>query len=280
MAQMTSPEKGCTIAVSGKGGSGKTMLVTIIIKLLTRNKNLHVLAIDADSASSLPSTLGVKATKTVGDIRRQIIEEPQTRAMLENVPIRTVMSDCLEAGDGFHLLAMGRPEGPGCYCSVNDLLRYGIERLSKEFDITIIDCEAGPEQISRRVAQGVDFLIIVSDATVRGIQAAALIKATAEADARMQAAQVGLIINKFKEGSNSIIENARQSGLQILGCIPSDENVTSYDLAGEPLLNLPDSSPSVVAVGEIVAKMDLWRDIGCKGSRGQGAAEPEVAADS
>lgn len=280
MAQVTSPKKECTIAVSGKGGSGKTMLVTIMVKLLTRDKNLNVLAIDADSASSLSSTLGVRTAKTVGDIRRQIIEEPETRAALEHVHIRTVMSDCLEAGDGFQLLAMGRPEGPGCYCSVNDLLRYGIERLSKEFDITIIDCEAGPEQISRRVAQGVDYLIIVTDATVRGIQAATLIKAIAETDARMQAAQLGLIINKFKEGSDSIIEAALQSNLQILGCIPADENVTNYDLAGEPLIKLPDTSPSVVAVGEILENMDLWRDIRCKSNHRRGTAEPQAAADS
>lgn len=279
MQQVPSPKKGRTIAVSGKGGSGKTMLVTIIVKLLARNKNLNILAIDADSAISLPYTLGVKTKKTVGEIRREIIENPKIRAAIENVHIRTVISDCLEAGDGFHLLAMGRPEGPGCYCSVNDLLRYGIERLSKEFDLTIIDCEAGPEQISRRVAQGVDFLIIVTDATVRGIHAASLIRTVAKADEVMKSTRVGLVINKLKQESNSIIETARQSGLEILGYIPTDENISNYDLAGDPLIRLPDTSPSVVAVGDILEEMDLWRDTSCAGNRRPRAEEPHIAPD-
>lgn len=258
MRQEAAPKKGKTVAVSGKGGSGKTMLVALIVKLLARDKNVTILAIDADSASSLPFALGLKTKRTVGDLRRQIIEEPETRAALENVHIKTVMSDCLESGDGFRLLSMGRPEGPGCYCSVNDLLRYGIERLSAEFDLTIIDCEAGPEQISRRVAQGVDYLIIVTDPTVRGVQAGSLIKTIAEADERMKGAQVGLIVNKLKHKSNSIIETARQSGFEVLGCIPADDNVTDYDFTGDPLIGLPDTSPSVVAVEEILKKMDLW----------------------
>jgi len=255
------------------------MLVAVMVKLLARDKNVKVLAIDADSASSLPFALGVKTKRTVGDIRRQIIEEPETRAALENVHIRTVMSDCLEEGDGFHLLSMGRPEGPGCYCSVNDLLRYGIERLSAEFDLTIIDCEAGPEQISRRVAQGVNYLIIVTDPTVRGLQAASLIKAIAEGDERMKSAEVGLIVNKSRQNNSSIIESARQSGLEVLGCVPADDNITMYDFAGDPLIGLPDSSPSVVAIGDILAKMNLWGDARSKRKNQSGCSDRRAAAD-
>ncbi len=258
MGQGPSLKKGRTIAVSGKGGSGKTMLTTIIVKILARDKNLRVLAIDADSAMSLPYTFGITTRKTIGEIRRQIIEEPKARTEIENIHIRTVIADALEAGDGFHLLAMGRPEGPGCYCSVNDLLRYGIERLSGDFDVSIIDCEAGPEQISRRVAQGVDFLMVVTDATVRGIQAASLIKTITEADGVMKSARLGLVINRLKHESNFIIETAQHSGLEILGYIPEDENITKYDLVGEPLINLPDTSPSVLAVQGILEKMSLF----------------------
>ncbi len=257
MQQIDSPKKRRTIAVTGKGGSGKTILSAIIVKLLAGGKSLKILAIDADSAISLPYTLGLKARKTIGEIRRQIIEDPKARAEMENRHIRTVIADALEAGDGFHLLAMGRPEGPGCYCSVNDLLRYGIERLSKDFDLTIIDCEAGPEQISRRVAQGVDTLIIVTDATVRGIHAAALIKTIAQVDEVMKSTRVGLVINRLKQESNLIIETAQQSGLEVLGCIPEDENITQYDMVGEPLINLPDTSPSVLAAQEILEKIAL-----------------------
>jgi len=247
-----------TIAVTGKGGSGKTSLVTIIVKLLARGKNLKILAIDADSAISLPYTLGVKTRKTIGEIRRQIIDSPKARNEMENVHIRTVIADALELGHGFNLLAMGRPEGPGCYCSVNDLLRYGIERLSKDFDLTVIDCEAGPEQISRRVAQGVDFLIIVTDATVRGIKAASLIRAIAQVDEVMKFTRIGLVINRLKQESDSLIETAQQSGLEILGCVPEDVNITKYDLSGKPLIELPDTSPSVLAVEGILEKIALF----------------------
>ena len=257
MLELPSTKNRKTVAVTGKGGGGKTSLVTIMVKLFTRDKNLNILAIDADSAMSLPYTLGIKTRKTIGEIRRQIIENPKARTEIENIHIRTVIADALEAGDGFYLLAMGRPEGPGCYCSVNDLLRYGIERLSRDFDVTIIDCEAGPEQISRRVAQGVDVLIIVTDATVRGIQAASLIKTVAQVDEVMKSNRVGLVINRLKHESNFIIETAQQSGLEILGYIPEDENITKYDLVGEPLINLPDTSPSVLAVQGILEKIAL-----------------------
>ncbi len=234
------------------------MLVTIMVKLFARNKNLSILAIDADSAMNLPYTLGLKAKKTIGEIRREIIENPKARTDIENIHIRRVIADALESGDGFHLLAMGRPEGPGCYCSVNDLLRYGIERLSRDFDLTIIDCEAGPEQISRRVAQGVDVLILVSDATVRGIQAASLIGTIAQGDEVMKSTRVGLVINRLKQESNSLIETSQQLKLEILGTVPEDENITKYDLLGEPLIMLPDSSPSIGAVQGILEKIALF----------------------
>lgn len=258
MPQGSSNKERRTIAVTGKGGSGKTILSAIIVKLLAKGKNLKILAIDADSAISLPYTLGIKVRKTIGEIRRQIIENPKARTEMENIHIRTVIANALEAGDGFHLLAMGRPEGPGCYCSVNDLLRYGIERLSKDFDLTIIDCEAGPEQISRRVAHGVDVLIIVTDATVRGIQAASLIRTIAQVDEVMKSTRVGLVINRVKKESNFIVETAQQSGMEILGYIPEDENITKYDLVGKPLIELSDTCPSVVAVQGILEKMALF----------------------
>lgn len=243
------------MAIAGKGGSGKTMLTAIMTGLLARNENLKILAIDADSAVGLPYALGVKVGKTVAEIRRQIIEEPEARAEMENRNIRMMMADILQAGSGFQLLVMGRPEGPGCYCSINDLLRYGIEGLSKQFDITLIDCEAGPEQVNRRVVQGVDVLVIVTDASIRGIQAAGAIREVVKRDEAMRSTQTGLIINRSKGGDELITERAKQWGLEILGCIPEDENITKYDSVGKPIIDLPHSSPSVVAVEEILTRM-------------------------
>jgi len=247
--------RGRKVAIAGKGGSGKTMLTAIMTGLLARNENLKILAIDADSAVGLPYALGVKVGKTVAEIRRQIIEEPEARAEMENRNIRMMMADILQAGSGFQLLVMGRPEGPGCYCSINDLLRYGIEGLSKQFDITLIDCEAGPEQVNRRVVQGVDTLIIITDASIRGIQAAGAIRGVVQRDEAMRSTQTGLIINRSKGGDELITERAKQWGLEILGCIPEDENITKYDSVGKPIIDLPHSSPSVVAIEEILKRM-------------------------
>jgi CO dehydrogenase maturation factor len=241
------------IAITGKGGSGKTMLAAIMIGLLARNENLNILAIDADSAIGLAYALGIKATNTIGELRRRMIEEPGVKAEVQSRHIRDVIADALEVGNGFHLLVMGRPEGPGCYCTINELLRYGIERLSKEFDITVIDCEAGPEQVNRRVVQGVDTLIIVTDLSIRGIEAASSIIGVVRNDETMNAVQTGLVINRVRDDAKQITEIAQlQYGLEVLGCVPEDENITKYDSAGKPLIDLPDSSPSVVAVREML----------------------------
>ncbi|UCC61283.1 MAG: AAA family ATPase, partial [Dehalococcoidia bacterium] len=135
---MQLPKKGRKIAITGKGGSGKTMLTAIVTGLLAREEKLKVLAIDADSAVNLPYALGMEVNSTVAEIRRRIIEDPRAKREMENKHIRNVMTEALGSGKGFDLLVMGRPEGAGCYCAINDLLRYGIERLSEEFDVTLI----------------------------------------------------------------------------------------------------------------------------------------------
>jgi CO dehydrogenase maturation factor len=166
------------------------------------------------------------------------------------------MEEALEKGDGFHLLVMGRPEGPGCYCSINDLLKYGIERLSKQFDITLIDCEAGPEQVNRRVVNGMDLLIIVTDASSRGVRVTDSILEVIRRDDSMRNTKIGLVINRLKGDDKLIAESAERWGIEIFGRVPEDENVTRFDSIGKPLTGLPDNSPSVSAVKDILQKLD------------------------
>jgi len=245
------------IAITGKGGSGKTMLTAVMTKLLAQRKDIKLLAIDADSAVNLPYALGIETKRTVAEIRRQIIEDPEARAEIEDKNIRIVMEESLEKGNGFHLLVMGRPEGPGCYCSVNDLLRYGIEHLSRQYDITLIDCEAGPEQVNRRVVNGVDVLIIVTEPSVRGARVTRSIIGVLQSDKSIRPAEIGIVINRSKTGDKLITESAKKWGLEIFGRIPEDENVTEYDSVGKPLIDLPDTSLSVLAVREILKKVAL-----------------------
>jgi CO dehydrogenase maturation factor len=249
------PGRGLKLAVTGKGGSGKTMLTAIMTGLLARRENLRILAIDADSAVNLPYALGMRVGTTVSDMRRNLIEDPEARAEIENKHIRNVMAESLEMGGGFDLLVMGRPEGPGCYCSVNDLLRYGIERLSQDYDMTLVDCEAGPEQVNRRVVRGVDVLIIVTDTSIRGVQVTGSIAEVVRQDETMGFTRTGLVINRFKGDDTLIAERAGQLGLQILGRIPEDDRVAEYDAVGRPLVDLPASAPSVIAVREILGRL-------------------------
>lgn len=247
------------IAVSGKGGTGKTVMSTIIIKHL-KKKNVKILAIDADPATSLPPALGVDIKKTIGDIRETMVQGPG-RAPTPDVPVDLMLEyqirDILAEIPQISLLAIGRPEGPGCYCLVNDILRHSIEKFSGHYDVTIIDCEAGLEHLSRRTTRSVDTMIIVTDATQRGINTARLIKDLAE---RLEISfdKICVILNRATEEQARVFgERASQYGIDLAGIVPFDENITEYDMAGKPLIDLPDDSPAVVAVGEILDRLEI-----------------------
>lgn len=249
--------KGKTIAVTGKGGSGKTAITAIMTGLLARKGTQSILAIDADSSVSLSYALGIGIKKTVAEIRRDVIEDPQARKDIESRHIRNVMEDILEAGEGFQLLTMGRPEGPGCFCATNDLLRYGIDQLSKQYNINLIDCEAGPEQVNRRVVNGVDLLVIVTDNSTRGMHAARSIVEVVRSDRNMKIEKMGLIINRSRGENDLITKMTQEINLDILGVVPNDDALAEYDSLGQPIINLPDNSPSVAAIQEIVRNTSL-----------------------
>ena len=243
------------IAITGKGGTGKTVLSTLMIKLLAERGNLRILAVDADSAKSLPYTLGMMVDKTVGGIRQDIIEDPEEKRRIADEPMRTVIRKILEPGKGFDLLVMGRPEAPGCFCPVNDLLRYGIETLVQDYDITIIDGEAGPEQVNRRVIQSIDTLLVVADTSNRSLYTASDIIKVAQSHGTVEVSKTGLIINRFKGNRDRVEEVTQQMGLEILGYIPEDENVSHYDSLGRPLVELPADSSSLMAIRQILRQV-------------------------
>ncbi len=241
------------IAVTGKGGSGKTAITAILTGLLAKEGKQKILAIDADSSVSLSYALGIAVTKTVSQIRRDIIEDPNIRQEVESRHIREAMADIVEEGRGFDLLTMGRPEGPGCFCATNELLRYGIDSLSRQYDITLIDCEAGPEQVNRRVVNGVDFLIIVTDTSKRGMYAAIAIDEVVRRE--MQSTRVGLVINKSADGDLAIVQMAAEAGMEIVGKVPDDGELSEFDSLGKPIIGLPENSPGVQAITEAMGKM-------------------------
>ncbi len=257
MENTSTNKKGAVIAVTGKGGTGKTVLSALMVKVLVGEGKQSVLAIDADSAVSLPHALGVEVKRTVGQIRDEVINDPAARKELESQHIREGMKSCLHRGAGFDLLLMGRGEGPGCFCSVNDLLRYGIDTLSKEYDVTVVDGEAGPEQINRRVVPKIDVLMMVTDTSSRAFRTAGLIQEIAKNDQALELGKKGLVINKVKGREGELQDAATALGLEIFGYIPDDENVTAYDFRGDPVIDLPSSSPSVTAVENLLKKIGL-----------------------
>ena len=252
-----------TIALAGKGGTGKTSIAALIIKLLSQ-KGL-VLAVDADPSTNLNQALGLSLEndKTVGRIREKMTEDVSkghfnpTIAKQEYL-FNKIMESLVES-KSFDLLAMGRPEGPGCYCASNEFLRVSLDKLVKDYkyQYIVMDCEAGMEHISRQTTRDVDVLLIMSDPTMRGITTAARMKDLI-GELRSKIGNVGLIVNRVKgELSPEIKKAIDESNLQIIALIPEDHNLEVLELKGRPIVELPDESPLQLKVKEMIEGLGL-----------------------
>ncbi|MGC9517528.1 MAG: AAA family ATPase [Methanomicrobiales archaeon] len=249
------------IAVSGKGGTGKTLVASTLVKILSKSGK-DLLAIDADPDSNLPEALGVDVEKTVGDIREELKEDtakgkiPKTMNKWDILDYK-IMESVVETPD-FDLLVMGRPEGSGCYCAVNNMLRKIIETLSSNYEIIVIDTEAGLEHLSRRTTQNVDIMLVVTDKSKRGILTAQRIgDLSHELDINFK--EMFLILNRVSsKNEEEMRKKVDKINLELIGIIHEDEDVSNYDMEGIPLIDLPNDSTTVMAVSKIVKKiMDL-----------------------
>lgn len=243
--------KGEIIAVTGKGGTGKTLISTLLIKFLSERE--RILAIDADPATSLPSALGVRVQKTLGDVREEIAAP--SRIPGADLPIDVLLEhkidEIMVRTPRFSLIAMGRSEGPGCYCLINDMLRHFIDKLSGRFSKVVVDCEAGLEHLSRRTVRDVSTLLVVSDPTIRGLETAKSIKNIAE-KLQIKFDRICLVLNKVTSELDALEGKIKDTGLELVGTIPEDEVVKEFDFVGKPLIELPDDSKAVAAVCDIV----------------------------
>ncbi len=245
------------IAVSGKGGTGKTVVASLLVRSLAERDTYDILAIDSDPDSNLPEALGVEVERTIGEIREELLEKRDSlppgvswRSRLEYEAMRALVET-----EGFDLLSMGRPEGPGCYCAANHVLREIIDTLAKNYDYVIIDTEAGLEHLSRRTTQNVDTMLVVTDTSKRGITTAARIRELAE-ELQVKFRDIYLVINRATEDTEQKLqEYAREIGLEVIGIVPEDENVRRYDYEGRPLIELPADTPAFSAVREIAKKI-------------------------
>ncbi len=215
-----------------------------------------MLAIDADANANLAQALGIDAPDSIADILRAVTEGrgdiPEGMTKDRYVAYRIHQS--LAEGKDVDLLVMGGPEGQGCYCYINNLLRGYIKELSDNYRYVVMDNEAGLEHLSRRTAQNVDVWFVLTDATVKGVRSAARIRELAE-NLKLGMRKQYLVINRAQSGDAEVLApEIEGTGLECIGVIPSDPMVAEYDLHLRPLLFLPDDSPAVAEVGEILVK--------------------------
>ncbi len=247
------------IAVCGKGGVGKTFLTAAMVKLLADRGDTKILAIDADPSFGLAPALGVKVKKTVNDIRNDLIDgikkgkrTGDKSELLSRLDYEVF--DALEESANLAVLAIGRPEDEGCYCQVNQLLKEIIEALSRNFDLVLIDGEAGVEQINRRVMQTVDDLVLITDTSAKGVNVVSSIKELVETTRAVECRRVGLVINRV-ENRKEVDRILGDVSVDLLGWIPEDDMVREYDFNNKPITDFPDTLPSIVAVRQIVKKL-------------------------
>lgn len=250
-----------TIAVAGKGGTGKTTLTSMIIGHLLRKGKTPVFAVDADANINLNEQLGVEVDSTIGGMREELkvkIGANEVPAgMTKDMYMEYLLQDTVVESAGFDLLVMGRPEGPGCYCAANNMLRRYIEVLAKNYPYVVIDNEAGMEHLSRRTTQKIDLLLLVSEPSPIGIVTAARIRDLAK-EMEISVKQVGLIINRVNgELPASLVEEAESLSLELLGTVPLDDSVFEHALNRVPAVKIPESSPAVQAIDSILGKLDI-----------------------
>jgi len=236
-----------TIAVAGKGGTGKTTISALVIDYLARNKKGAILAIDADPSTNLNLALGVPLDDTVGDVREETATAVGGGQALGGLSkwdyLDFRINEALVEEKGFDLLAMGRPEGPGCYCAANNILRTSVDRLSDAYDYVVIDNEAGLEHLSRRTTRDVDLLLVVSDPTLRGIIAAGRVAEVVD-ELKTDVGDVYLIVNRVVGDrlSEPLMKAIEEQNLNLVGLIPADPAVNELDALGEPIIRLPEDA--------------------------------------
>jgi CO dehydrogenase maturation factor len=257
-----------TIALAGKGGVGKTTIAGMVVKYLAESQTGTILAIDADPSSNLNMVLGLDLEWTVGDIREDMLSQVKTSLTAGGAAMGALpggvskheyldyeIRSSLSEGVQFDLIAMGRSEGPGCYCAVNHNLRDVVDSISKNYRYVVIDNEAGMEHLSRRTTRDVDHMLIVTDPTQRGLVAAQRIaELRNELDIRVENAY--LIVNRLNGEMPPALDQAIQLlPIPLLGVVPSDGDLMDFELSGRPLVELGDDSPVFRSVAEMMAKI-------------------------
>ncbi|NIA17527.1 MAG: AAA family ATPase [Planctomycetes bacterium] len=234
-----------TIAISGKGGSGKTTLSAMIIRLLIERSMGSVLAVDADPNSCLGLTMGAEVADTIAGIREQARKKtPDGTGMDKTRLLEYGVQQAIVEAKGFDLLTMGHPEGPSCYCAANNLLRSFMDKLSDAYRFVVLDNEAGMEHLSRRTTNNVDLLFIIAEpGRIGQITAERIFELTRQLPIMVK--RTGIIWNK----SDGIHEMA---GVESFGFVPYDKAIADCSMQSKTVFDIEIDSPAFLALREII----------------------------
>ena len=246
-----------SIAIAGKGGSGKTSVASLVIRYLKRNGMVPILAVDADSNANLGESLGFEIKKTVGlmlnDFQKDKINIPP--GMTKETYLDYKLNEVLFESKGLDLLTMGRGEGPECYCYPNVILKKFADSLTDNYAYTVLDNEAGMEHLSRRTTENIDALLLVSNHSVKGVRTVARIMELAS-ELNLLIKRQLVIINMVPGKLDTAVSGELERlGIQPAAIIPEDEELLQFDLEMKSLLELPDTSQAVRIVDSLMGEI-------------------------
>lgn len=245
------------VAIAGKGGTGKTTFAALLIKAAIKCGIKPLLAVDADPNYNLGDALGIKFDKTIADITDAFSKDKISlpSSMSKEAYLEVMLNSAITESNEVDLIVMGRPEGPGCYCYINNVLKAFLERLEKNYKLVVIDNEAGMEHISRRITPKVDSLVLVSDPSVKAVRATKRIKELA-VELGLEIKNFGMVICQAKNLNWERLEDeAKKTNIPLWGLIPHDAEIEERDIAGREIMSLDSSSPAFVAVCDVAQKI-------------------------
>jgi CO dehydrogenase maturation factor len=252
------------IAIAGKGGVGKSTFSSLLIRNISNKKEGVILAVDADSNSTLAQMLGVDIEQTIGDLRENLLKEkddlPPGMSKQEYVSYQLQLA--MSEGEKFDLVTMGRPEGPGCYCYINNILRTYMDGLVDKYKYVVIDNEAGMEHLSRRTTREMDKFFIITDYSPIGFETAErIIELSSSLNLKIK--NKYLIINRVPNGGSEpkehpVVAKLREANLVTkIFYIPNDDKLLNHVFSGKSLLDLPNDSTLVQKVDKIIKETEI-----------------------
>jgi len=253
---------GRLIAISGKGGVGKTTIAGLLVIRLIARGCRPVLAIDADPNTCLDAALDIQVKKTIGGIReeaRDMAGKGMAGGISKQELLELKIAESMVEANGFDLIAMGRPEGPGCYCYANNVLKTVIHEISSNYPYVVLDNEAGLENLSRRIVQKLDVLIMVSDPSRRGLDTVKRLHDLAE-EMDIRYNRLVIIVNRLRNDQklpDAAFELKRMTGAGLIVGLPDDLQLAASAEKGESLWSMTGNHPVIVRLDELLSEMEF-----------------------